>query len=278
MAKKPKTTPAAKRPASPRVKKKDGTIIVPAQAIAAHWYLHGRNFILIIIGVTLFLVFVMQLLGNKEPETSKTAQQVSKPIRTKPETVSHETKKADIIPNIISIKLSPSSPVKGDTIKAEVLTAGEGAMIVYEWKKNEEPLDAAGDALSSDFKKGDTISLTVAPSDGKQKGAPVTVVTHIFNSAPVITSTIKDSKFSDNIFTYQVKAEDPDDDILTYSLLGWPEGMAIDSKTGFIKWVIPPGVKGKANVMLSVSDGAGGEGKQLFNIQINQRNQVSAVP
>ncbi|MBI5874450.1 MAG: hypothetical protein HZB81_01140 [Deltaproteobacteria bacterium] len=278
MAQKPKRTPAAKRPASPRVKNKDGTIIVPVQAMAAPWYFQRRNFILIIIGAILLLVLVLQWLGNKEPETTKTAQQISKPIQPKPEAVYQETQKADIIPKIISIKLSPSSPVKGDTIKAEVLTAGEGATVSYEWRKNGEPLNAAGDALSSDFKKGDAISLTVVPSDGKQKGAPATVVTHIFNSAPVITSTIKDSKFSDNVFTYQVKAEDPDDDILTYSLLGWPEGMAIDSKTGFIKWAAPAGFKGKANVMLSVNDGAGGEAKQIFSIQINQRNQVSVVP
>lgn len=270
MAGKSKRTPAAKRPAFPRVKKKNGTIIVPVQTIAAPWYFQERNFILIIIGVTLILVFVMQWLGTKGQETVQTAQQVSKPVRIKPEAVSQETQKADIVPKIISIKLSPSSPVKGDTIKGEVLTGSEGTMVAYEWKKNGEALEVTGDTLSSDFKKGDTISLTAVPSDGKQKGAPVTVVTHIFNTAPVITSTIKNSKFSDNVFTYQIKAEDRDNDMLTYFLLGWPDDMTIDPKTGLIKWAIPSGFKGKAKVMVSVNDGMGGEAKQIFNLQIDK--------
>ncbi|MBI3753023.1 MAG: hypothetical protein HY266_03125 [Deltaproteobacteria bacterium] len=143
-------------------------------------------------------------------------------------------------------------------------------MVAYEWRKNGEPLDSAGEVLSSDFKKGDTISLTAVPSDGKQKGTPVMVVTHIFNSAPVITSTIKDSKMIDKVFTYQVKAEDPDNDTLAYTLLGYPDGMTIDPKTGLIKWAAPSGFKGKTNVMVSVSDVAGGEAKQIFSIQINQ--------
>src|SRR3989304_3274888 len=270
MAEKPKRTPAAKRPDPPRVKNKDGTIIAPAQDIAAPWYLQGQNLILIIIGVILLFVLAIQLLGIKEQKRQGTAPQVSKPVQPKPETISKETPKADIIPKIISIKLSPSSPVKGDTIKAEVLTDSEGTMVVYEWRKNGELLDAAGDALSSGFKNGDTISLTVVPSDWKQKGAPVTVVTHIFNSAPVITSTIKDSKFSNKVFAYKVKAEDPDNDALTYALLGYPDGMTIDPATGIITWPVPAGFKGKANVMLSVSDGAGGETNQAFNLQFNQ--------
>lgn len=180
-----------------------------------------------------------------------------------------EKPKSNPRPEIISIRLSPSSPVKGDRIRAEVLTQnrnGDNVALLYQWAKDGRPLDETSDTLSTELKRGERISLTVTPDNGKEKGVPITVFTYIFNAKPVITSSIRDSKYESG-FTYQIMAEDPDRDRLLYSLKSAPDGMTIDRETGLIRWDIPSSFKGKAYVVVSVIDEAGGEARQIFNIQ-----------
>ncbi len=174
------------------------------------------------------------------------------------------------LPEIISIKLTPHSPVAGNRIKAEVLTRDGGAVATsYQWAINGVPIPETTDTLSEEFKRGDKVSITVVPSNERGKGTPISVFTHIFNTPPVITSSIQDSQFSDG-FTYLIKAEDADNDTLTYSLRFAPDGMTIDPGTGLIKWAPPSGFKGKVHVMASVTDVAGGEARQIFNLQFDE--------
>ncbi|MGB9715454.1 MAG: putative Ig domain-containing protein [Thermodesulfovibrionales bacterium] len=171
-------------------------------------------------------------------------------------------------PEIFSVKLSPSSPVIGDIIKAEVLSS-DNTSVIYQWAKNEDMLSETSNTLStSEFKRGDKISLTVTPFDNKQKGKPVTVFTYIFNSSPQIKSSIKDSKYSGKNFTYQVNATDADGDQLTYSLKSAPDGMTINPSTGFIQWNVPPEFKGNVPIVIAVTDGHGGEAVQRFTLEI----------
>lgn len=180
-----------------------------------------------------------------------------------------EKPQANAPPEITSIKLSPSSPVKGDRIKAEVLAQdreGDNVVLSYQWAKDGKPLQETSDTLSTELKRGDKISLTVTPVHGKEKGSATTVFAYIFNAKPAITSSIRDAKY-ENGFTYQVRAEDPDGDRPLYSLKSAPDGMTIDHETGLIRWDIPSSFKGKVYVVVSVIDGAGGEARQIFNIQ-----------
>lgn len=176
-------------------------------------------------------------------------------------------------PRITSIKLSPPSPVKGDRIKAEVTAQGrEGHAVSLrcQWSVNGVLQSETSDIFTGDFKKGDNISLTVTPYDEKGKGEQFSVSTLVFNSPPGIISTIQDSSAVNGEFNYQIKATDPDDDILKYSLKSAPEGMTIDPQAGLIKWSIPSGYKGKVFVYLAVSDVTGGEATQIFNLQIDR--------
>lgn len=174
------------------------------------------------------------------------------------------------LPEIVSIKLTPPSPVAGDRIKAEVQTQdGEAVATSYKWAINGAVIPETTDTLSGEFKRGDKVSLTATPANKRGKGTPITVFTHIFNTPPVITSSIQDSRFNDG-FAYQIKAEDADNDPMKYSLRFAPEGMAIDPGTGLINWTPPSGFKGTVHVMALVTDGAGGEARQIFNLQLDQ--------
>lgn len=180
---------------------------------------------------------------------------------------------ADTPPRITSLKFSPETPVAGDKVKALVETfdkEGDSVTVEYHWAKNGSPLFETSDTLtlSEDFKRGDKITVTAAPDDGKRKGNPVSANLFVANSLPVMKPSQETFRYEGREYSYQMKAVDPDGDTLTYSLKAAPQGMTIDSAAGLIKWSIPPGFKGKSQVIVSVADGHGGEVLQSFSLEI----------
>ncbi len=71
------------------------------------------------------------------------------------------------------------------------------------------------------------------------------------------------------LFTYQVVASDPDDDVLIYSLLVAPEGMEIDELSGLITWTVTSADIGSHDVTVQVEDEWGATDEQAFVIVIS---------
>lgn len=178
----------------------------------------------------------------------------------------------DTPPKVTSLKISPETPVVGDKVRAVVETSDkEGATVTveYNWFKNGEQLRETSDTLTitGDFKHGDKITLATVPDDGKRKGNPMSVNFFVANSLPKIQPSDETFRFDGRLYSYQIKATDPDGDPLTYSLKSAPQGMTINNK-GLIQWNVPPDFKGTAHVTVSVSDGHGGQTLQAFTIDI----------
>jgi len=74
------------------------------------------------------------------------------------------------------------------------------------------------------------------------------------NTAPVLGSTPPTTAKVEYLYTYDVNANDFEDDILTYSLLTSPEGMTIDSSTGIITWTPTEEEIGGNEVTVKVND------------------------
>ena len=181
---------------------------------------------------------------------------------------------ADTPPGITSLKISPEVPLTGDKIKALVETydkESDNVILTFYWSINGVQSSETYDTLSDRFKRGDRISLTVIPDDGKRKGNPKSLTIIIGNSLPSIQPTPESHAFNGSEYSYQVKAVDPDGDTLTYSLKSAPDGMTIDPSKGLIRWNVPAEFKGKAPFMVSVSDGHGGESGKSFTFEIKQR-------
>jgi hypothetical protein len=89
----------------------------------------------------------------------------------------------------------------------------------------------------------------------------------ISNLPPVITEH-REFKFDGKVYAYQVKASDPDEDALVYSLKSAPKGMSIDQSTGLINWPVPPEFKGDAEATAVVDDGHGGTALYQLKITI----------
>jgi len=102
----------------------------------------------------------------------------------------------------------------------------------------------------SDGELYDTQSFSITVSEAPSVNPPT-----LSNHAPVITSTPITIALVDELYTYDVKATDSDNDILTYSLTTNPIGMTIDSVTGEISWTPISSQIGDNDVSVEVSDG-----------------------
>lgn len=176
-------------------------------------------------------------------------------------------------PQITVLNVYPQNPIAGDTLKIDVKAydrEGDTVNFTYQWFKNDFELDETSDALfiTEGYKRDDKISVKLVPDDGERKGIPVEMFVFIANSSPVLKPSAETLSLDGSVYSYQVRATDPDGDTLTYSLKSAPPGMTINQENGQIKWNIPPDYKGKADITVAINDGHGGEVLQVFSLGI----------
>lgn len=175
-------------------------------------------------------------------------------------------------PEVASLRLTPTLVYPGDKVMVEVVgrdVDGDSLSYIYEWRRNGNilPGETGGVLDTRGFKKMDLVSVTVTPFDGEARGKPrrsLPIV--IANTPPEITST-PTTTISNGKYIYEVKAVDPDEDTLTFSLEGSPPGMTIDPATGHIEWNIPPEPTGSFQVKVIVTDGDA-KAFQVFNLSL----------
>jgi hypothetical protein len=176
-------------------------------------------------------------------------------------------------PRITVLNVYPPNPVAGDTLKIDAKAfdkEGDDVNFTYQWWKNDEELPDTSDtlAITKDFKRGDKITVKLVPDDGERKGAAMEMFVYIANSPPVILPSAETFQFDGSVYSYRARATDPDGDPLTYSLKASPPGATINKDNGQIQWKVPPDYKGKANIVVAVTDGQGGEILQSFTVEI----------
>ena len=174
-------------------------------------------------------------------------------------------------PEIVSAKIEPERPSKKDTVKVTVEAKdpdGDSVTIKYKWKKNNTNIpNAEGQTLGlSNFSKKDVIAVDIMPFDGEAEGQGRIGRVEIFNSPPVITST--PSPITGSAYSYQVIAQDPDGDKISYTLSKGPSGMSLDSNTGMLKWTFTEKDSGDHSIEIKASDPDGAESSQSFNLTI----------
>lgn len=139
---------------------------------------------------------------------------------------------------------------------------------IYRWHRNATLINGeSGQALAvNSTERGDIIYAEVVASDGiAQSTVYRTPTVTVENHPPKIVS--EPGVPNGQMFVYEVKAEDPDSDLLSYDLLVAPPGMTIDSR-GRVQWQMPTGEDrtGTHNVTIQVSDARGALATQTFTI------------
>ena len=177
-------------------------------------------------------------------------------------------------PVVQEVWIEPKVAYVTDNLKALVKGSdAEGDFIYYnyQWEKNGSVLsDETKETFEKGrFKKGDSITVTVTPDDREALGTPKrSGPVLISNSPPLIVSTPPTS-LEKTTYIYQVKANDPDNDSLAFTLKSGPNGMGIDKKTGLIKWEIRQENKGTYPVEIEVSDSEGARSTQRYTLTID---------
>jgi len=93
------------------------------------------------------------------------------------------------------------------------------------------------------------------------------------NLAPLIVSDPLLEAYTTRPYNYQVKALDPDNNPLRYSLVKAPTGMTVDANTGLLFWDKPLALPEPKDITVQVQDGKGGIDSQSFKLSVS-----SAVP
>lgn len=100
-----------------------------------------------------------------------------------------------------------------------------------------------------------TASCSVRARDGSlYADSSFNIIVTNLPDAPAITSSAVTTANINETYSYDVNANDPDQDTLVYSLVTAPGGMTIDSNSGLISWT--PNATGNYNVKVQVTDGS----------------------
>lgn len=171
---------------------------------------------------------------------------------------SNEIKVKNTPPAIIKAQLTPDMPVVADIIRPAVTADDadrDNISFKYNWTLNGK---FAGEEsyLDTELKRDDIITVEVTPYDGEEYGRSIKLKGRVINSLPAVSESTP--SVEGNIYTYRIKAADPDHDHLTYKIEQAPDGMIIDPSTGVITWQVSPDSKGTHEVTVSVSDNNGG--------------------
>jgi hypothetical protein len=98
------------------------------------------------------------------------------------------------------------------------------------------------------------------------------------NNIPKITSEPENTTlFIGERFTYQVNAEDEDNDKLLYTISQSPEFLNIDSQTGLITSKDVLTERGSHTIKIVVTDGRGGVDEQVFTLTITDENNAYQI-
>jgi hypothetical protein len=97
----------------------------------------------------------------------------------------------------------------------------------------------------------------------------------------VITSAAPTSADENVLYVYEVTANDPEGQSVTFRLSQGPQGMAIDATTGRITWLPDADVVGSHAVTVEARDPTGGAGTQDYTVSVEARNLspvITSVP
>lgn len=185
------------------------------------------------------------------------------------EILSNKVEVVNAVSEITGIRILPEviKPGDGLSVAAEGHDVdGDNVTFLYEWTVNGRPAGNK-EKIEASIKRGDKVCIRVTPCDRESTGRTLVLNREIQNQPPVIQEYLE-FNFDGTVYTYQVKASDPDDDALVYSLEGAPEGMSIDKSTGLISWKVPADFKGDAGATAVVNDGNGGIARYNLKISI----------
>jgi hypothetical protein len=194
-------------------------------------------------------------------------------VRDQATTASATVTIKNTLPMVTSVALTPENISRGLDLSAQPTghdADGDPVQFVYAWSVNGKELPDTGAVLRGDrFKRGDTVSLSVTASDSEGTGVPLMTRPIVIQNAPPRFVSTPPSAFQSDVYRYEAEAEDPDNDLLTYSLLAAPPGMSINPQSGTIALEITRERAGTHQIEIAVQDPFGAKTTQSYSLLLN---------
>lgn len=176
-------------------------------------------------------------------------------------------------PVITALLLENPSIHRGVDIKVNpeaIDPDGDLVQFRYRWFINDSEIPHDFATLAGDqFHKADRISVRVQPFDAESDGPFFYSEVFVIPNAPPRFTTTPPTRFKASFYSYQAKAEDPDNEPLIYRLIQGPAGMEIDSMTGQVSWNISKENAGMHTVSIEVQDQEGMKSRQEWQLDIS---------
>ena len=185
-----------------------------------------------------------------------------------------ETTISNTPPEVVSVSVAPQGFYHGVDLSAAVKgedADGDETSYAYSWLINdaEQLFETSATLPGNLFQRDDRIVLVVTPSDGEDAGEPFRTGELIVGNAPPYFVSLPPALEPDSAtYRYAVRAVDPDNDPLVYSLEIAPAGMTIDEKSGMLTWVTDEPLAGEHEVVILVTDPPGAQNVQTFTINL----------
>lgn len=179
-------------------------------------------------------------------------------------------------PVVEEVTIEPKLAYAKSGLKAVVKSSdsdGDSVNYHYTWEKNGVVLSENETSIleSNGFQRGDSVTVTVTPDDGEASGKPMKSEALIIANSPPIVISSPATNVKGDIYTYHVKAEDPDNDPLTFALKTAPKGMVINKETGFIQWEVARENQGNQLIEIDIFDPEGAKSFQKYTLLIEFR-------
>jgi hypothetical protein len=179
-------------------------------------------------------------------------------------------------PLIQEVRIEPKMASARDHLRVYVRSFdadGDFVYFSYQWEKNGVLLneEKAETLDRSRFKKGDSIAVMVTPEDRESQGFPKKSEPLIISNSPPVIISSPPTSTEGTEYVYNVKASDPDNDPILFSLKSVPKGMEVDKNTGLIRWQIRPEDRGPHLIEIEASDNSGARSVQRYTLKVEFR-------
>lgn len=247
----------------------------------------SKKFILLLFFCFLTFLFFGGCEGKKETpvKETKTKTEAIQENSNQAKKIAKEIlppSKSNIPPKVISAKIVPEPAFADTNLRIEVKAKDSEANLInykYQWlevkegKTTKEAEELEGENTSTlshdNFVHGDAIAVKIIPYNWYAEGKPFQTEFYIIQNSPPEIVSSPPEEISGTPFTYQVKAKDPDNDPIIFSLgEGAPEGMTINPTSGLVTWDIPPNTTGTFRIIVKGDDGHKGTCFQSFNLTV----------
>ena len=179
-------------------------------------------------------------------------------------------------PVIEKVWIEPKVVRAQDQLKVVVESSDQDKDFVYytyQWEKNGTILseEKAETLEPGQYKKGDSLSVVVVADDREARGTPKRSDPLVVSNSPPLITSSPPTSLKGNAYLYQVKAEDPDLDPISFALTSGPKGMVIDQTTGLLRWEIQKENEGTQVIEIEASDPDGSKSLQNYTLSVEFR-------